>query len=202
MKKKGFTLIEVLVVVLIIAVLFAMYSASYESSKITRRNEKARAMFVEFANAARLFNEMYPSQRLVGTFGNTMGVDSSKCPNCKNPCILFEGYTSQGDVDTMHSFVLKPLEWGLYDVGNCSSSFNYDGYDFILCNPYFSNESGAQPDEACNGDRFAVMKIPNDSAYGSRYKGKHVWITNGYDIEDDFNAANAATENTQEEETH
>lgn len=190
MKKKGFTLIEVLVVVLIIAVLFAMYSASYESSKITRRNEKARAMFVEFANAARLFNEMYPSTRLVGTFGDTMGVASSKCPNCGHPCILFEGYTDQENAETMHSFVLKPLEWELYDVGSCSSSFNYDGYDFILCNPYFINEEGAQPSNTiCNSDRFAVMNIPNDSAYGSRYKGKHVWITNGYDIEDDFNEA-------------
>ena len=43
MNKKGFTLMEVLVVVLIIAVLFVMYSASYDGARVTRRVEKARA---------------------------------------------------------------------------------------------------------------------------------------------------------------
>lgn len=202
MQKKGFTLMEILIVVIIIGILFAMYSASYSSTKTNRKNEKAISMFVEFANAAKLFNEMFPRQRLVGVFGDTKV--SSDCPGCKDPCYLFQGF-GQSNPPTdeereineyLYSFGLRANEWDLTNLNNCSTSFNYEGYTFTLCNPYaLENEdvNVAQPDDMCSsserapGIKFAVMSIPNDSEYGSKYAGKHIWITNGYEIDNDLN---------------
>ena len=210
MNKKGFTLMEVLVVVLIIAVLFVMYSASYDGARVTRRVEKARAMFVEFTNAAKLFNEMFPNTRLVGRFGTTMGVNTganSTCPGCIDPCNLFEDYALEEDRANIHSYALKPLEWDDLNAGanagaNCSEGLKYKGqYDFILCNPYFDSSENAQPD-GCNSNMFAIMNIPDTNEFG-KYKGKHVWMTRGYEIQDDFDAFNNnANQNNNNQENN
>lgn len=206
MQKKGFTLMEILVVVLIIGILFAMYSASYNNTKINRKNEKAVAMFVEFANAARLFNEMFPNQRIVGTFGNSISAD---CPGCLNPCALFpEFHSNQEVVEYLHSFGLRMAEWNLRNINNCSTNFNYEGYTFTLCNPYGlenDEDTVAQPSELCDnstnmpGVKFAVMSVPNEAKYGSKYANRHIWITKGYEIKNDFNATTTDSNTTTTE---
>ena len=190
MHKKGFTLMEIMIVVLIIGILFTMYSLSYNSTKINRKNEKAVAMFVEFANAARLYNEMFPTQRVVGKFGSTI-ISSDACSGCVEPCRLFIGSNNNADVqEYLQSFGLRPIEWSLDNALNCGTNFNYEGYTFTLCNPASLDDDEAvvaQPG-ACNGlNAFAVMDVPsNPSKYG-KYAGKKVWITKGYEIANNLN---------------
>lgn len=57
MRRKGFTLIEVLVVVLIIAVLAVMAVPSFRNAGITNKMEKARIGLIEFTSAVRLYND-------------------------------------------------------------------------------------------------------------------------------------------------
>ena len=191
MQKKGFTLMEILIVLLIIGILFTMYSASYSSTKINRKNEKAIAMFMEFANAARLFNEMFPNQRIVGKFGDNA---ATYCTNCKNPCSLFVGYESDTDTKAiLNSFGLREQDYG---ITQCSDLTNYEGYEFVVCNPLKfdnSDSTATQPITACDnsdgmpGVKFAVMSIPNNSEkYGSKYAGKHYWITRDYTLANDL----------------
>ena len=70
--KKGFTLIEVIVVTLIIAALALLVAPSFKNSTITNDMEKAKMGLVEFTNAAKLYNEVHPSAPISGTFDSIM----------------------------------------------------------------------------------------------------------------------------------
>ena len=181
MNKKGFTLIEILVVVIIIAILTAFYVSSHEKGVIIRKNEQATARFMELTNAARLHNEMYPNQRIAGGFGaNASGL----CTNCLNPCNLFEGYYSGNDSqvfqDNIAAYALNPKSWGLASAAACSNTLRYEGYEYILCNPYFS---GSQP-TGCDNTKFAIMKSPATGA--GDFSGKTAWINNEYEIANNY----------------
>ena len=70
--KKGFTLIEVIVVTLIIAALALLVAPSFKNSTITNDMEKAKMGLVEFTNAVKLYNEVHPSVPISGTFTSIM----------------------------------------------------------------------------------------------------------------------------------
>ncbi len=182
MNKKGFTLMEILVVVLIVAILISMYSLTYQRTVGTRNNERARAMLVELANAAKLHNEMNPNRKIYGTFGaNPPSID---CPGCVNPCVLFRGTT---DDELMTSFALKPLEWGIANADACGNTINYQGYTFYICNPYYDADHPTQPSAYCTdneGARFAVMLSPNNAP--AVYGGRQAWITLDYRLRDNY----------------
>lgn len=178
MNKKGFTLVEILVVVLLIAILTALYTSSHEKATIIRKNEQATARFMELTNAARLHNEMYPGQRIAGGFGATA---SSYCTNCLNPCNLFEGFNNSSVFqDNISGYALNPKSWGLASAASCSNTLRYEGYEYTLCNPYFS---GSQP-AGCNSTRFAIMKSPNTGA--GAFSGKTAWVSNEYEISNNY----------------
>ena len=183
MNKKGFTLVEILVVVIIIAILTAFYVSSHEKGVIIRKNEQATARFMELTNAARLHNEMYPGQRIAGGFGANA---SDLCTNCLNPCNLFEGFNDTENFQAnISGYALNPKSWGLSSAADCSNSLRYEGYEYILCNPYFS---GSQPDNTCSDDnnnaRFAIMKSP--AAGAGDFSGKTAWINDEYEISNNY----------------
>ena len=182
MNKKGFTLMEILVVVLIVVILVSMYSLTYKRSIGTRNNERARAMLVELANAAKLYNEMNPNRKIYGNFGdNPPSID---CPGCVNPCVLFRGTT---DDELMTSFSLKPREWGIANADSCGNSINYQGYTFYICNPYYDAEHQTQPSDFCvgeDGPRFAVMTSPGTAP--AVYRGNQAWITMDYRLDNNY----------------
>ena len=70
LNKKGFTLIEVVVVTLIIAALALLVAPSFKNSTVTNQMEKAKIGLVELNNAVKLFREVNPSQAesLTGVF--------------------------------------------------------------------------------------------------------------------------------------
>ena len=182
MNKKGFTLMEILVVVLIVVVLVSLYSLTYKKSIGTRNNERARAMFVELANAAKLYNEMNPNHRIYGRFGDNP--PATACPGCQNPCILFRGATND---DTTTSYALKPREWGIIDANSCGNTINYQGYTFVICNPNYDAEHPTQPDDSCVDEgepRFAVMLTPNNAP--AMYRYRQAWITRGYELRNNY----------------
>ena len=187
MNKKGFTLMEILVVVLIIAILVSLYTLTYRKSVHVRNNERARAMLVELANAAKLYNEMYPDTKISGGFGD----NPQDCPGCVDPCVLFR---SDNTDPLIYSYALVPGEWGLYSANACGNSLNFEGYKFYICNPYYDGSNyTAQPsgaDGKCvqNGNaRFAVLISPSteDMVLG-QYFGKQAWITRDYQLENNY----------------
>lgn len=164
MNKKGFTLVEMLVVVLIIGLLMAAYVAYHNKGMDIKRNEQAQAMLIELANSARLHNEMHPDQRVFGGFNDT----TNYCDGCHNLCWLFEGLTdnTQHEED-IASYALNPQNWGITTTGSCSSSLNFHGYTFFIC-------FGANSPTGCTTDMFALMKGP---ASGSdTFVGKNAYI--------------------------
>ena len=178
MNKKGFTLMEILVVILIVAVLCSLFSLAHRKNAIIKTNERARALLVELANAAKLYNEMFPSNKIYGSFGDTPPA-STVCPGCVDPCHLFRGSGVDEEVNSLiESFALVPTEWGISSAAACGNSLNYEGYKYIICNPYIGN---SQPDDDCSNNRFAVMKSPTNMTY-SKYSGKIAWITEDYDL--------------------
>ena len=59
--KKGFTLIEVIVVTLIIATLALLVAPSFKNSALTNQMEKAKIGLVELTTAVKLYNEVHPT---------------------------------------------------------------------------------------------------------------------------------------------
>jgi|GEM_PF-3357909 prepilin-type N-terminal cleavage/methylation domain len=182
MNKKGFTLMEILVVVLIVVILVSMFSLTYKKNVGTRNNERARALLVELANAAKLYNEMNPNHRIYGGFGDNP--PSAACPGCVNPCVLFRG---SSDDEVMTSYALKPREWGISNAAACGNTINYQGYVFYICNPNYDDQHTTQPNAACvfeGTPRFAVMTSPNNAP--AVYNGGHAWITLDYRLENNY----------------
>lgn len=186
MTKKGFTLMEILVVILIIAVVIAFFNISYRSARIVRTNERARAMFVELTNAARLFNDTYPTTKIYGGFGNA----DAQNLGYLDPCKLFLGAIDDAEVqDNIASYALRFRDWGLDTPGDCNANLRYEGYTFILCNPDFDTDDTKQPHANCIVDgvpRFAVMITP-DSVTFAKYSGRHAWMTSGYELANNYN---------------
>ena len=69
--KKGFTLIEVVIVTLIIAALALLVAPSFKNSTITNQMEKAKIGLVELVTAVKLYNEVN-SIHLSGNFNQAM----------------------------------------------------------------------------------------------------------------------------------
>ena len=69
--KKGFTLIEVVVVTLIIAALALLVAPSFKNSTVTNDIEKAKMGLVEYTNAVKLYNEVHPNSEIGGWFGHS-----------------------------------------------------------------------------------------------------------------------------------
>lgn len=189
MNKKGFTLVEMLVVVLIISLLMAAYVAYHNKGMDIKRNEQAQAMLIELANAARLHNEMHPDQKIAGGFGD----NASYCTGCQNPCWLFEGLNSE---NTQHEediapYALNPQNWGITTTGSCSSTLNFHGYTFFLCNPNFS---GTQPSGCTSDDDdiFALMKGPTSGS--DTFVNKDAYIrASDFKICDNYDSDNDTT---------
>jgi len=68
--KKGFTLIEVVVVTLIIAALALLVAPTFKNSTVTNDMEKAKMGLTEYTNAVKLYNEVHPNTQLSGYFNN------------------------------------------------------------------------------------------------------------------------------------
>lgn len=66
LNRKGFTLIEVVVVTLIIAALAVLVAPSFKNSAVTNDMEKAKIGLVELTNAVKLFYEVNPISRIEG----------------------------------------------------------------------------------------------------------------------------------------
>ncbi len=66
--KKGFTLIEVVVVTLIIAVLALLTVPSFRNSALTNQMEKAKIGLIELATAVKLYNEVHETDPISGVF--------------------------------------------------------------------------------------------------------------------------------------
>ena len=77
--------------------------------------------------------------------------------------------------ENISGYALSPKSWGLSSATSCSSSLRYEGYEYVLCNPYFS---GSQP-AGCDNTKFAIMNSPATGA--GDFSGKRAWITNEYE---------------------
>ena len=70
--RKGFTLIEVVVVILVIATLALLVVPSFKNSALTNKMEKAKVGLVELTTAVKLYNEVNPNSTLTGAFDREM----------------------------------------------------------------------------------------------------------------------------------
>ncbi len=139
--KKGFTLIEVLVVVVLIAIVSMIAFPSFKKSREITKNEGARIKLLEVANAARMYNEDAPI-KVAGRFGQ------AQAGGFVDPQVLFY------NTNALKVAYLKNQDaWS-----GSGTNLNYNGYTYYVCNP---DIGGGQPISACvNGTdlRIAVMK--------------------------------------------
>lgn len=70
LNKKGFTMIEIIVVTLIIATLALLVAPSFKNSTMTADIEKAKIGLVELNTAVKLYYEVNPSGNISGIFNN------------------------------------------------------------------------------------------------------------------------------------
>lgn len=154
--KKGFTLIEVLVVVVLIAIVSMIAFPSFKKSREITKNEGARLKLLEVSNAARMYNEDAPI-KVAGRFGQ------AQAGGFVDPQVLFY------DTNALKVAYLKNKDaWS-----GSGTNLNYNGYTYYVCNP---DISGGQPISACvNGTelRIAVMKKLDGTG---RYAGE-AWVS-------------------------
>jgi prepilin-type N-terminal cleavage/methylation domain-containing protein len=171
MTKRGFTLIEVLVVVVVIAIIAILAFPSYKKANEVSKNEAARGKLLELSNAVRMYNEdARGSQRIAGDLaGNAFG-------EFQDPRRVFSG--THTDV-TGAMVYLSRTGWN-DDPQGCSSKntspckYHFRNYTYYVCNPDVS--SASQPDKTpCGEGRIVAMTGPDgDAEYGSH----SWWVSN------------------------
>jgi len=193
-KKRGFTLIEVLVVIIIIAIIAGLAVPSYRRSRIESQNKAAIAKLVELANAARLYNEdAVGGARVAGEMclalaGFTVPVrlfigtpnDVAIWTNATNPASV---------VPDWNQAFLKRTGWNNLDTGvfpvngivSGTCNVNFDGYTYYVCNPVmFGFPSPAQPkepnDSGCRDGDIATMMPPDDATITAVYPAETRWF--------------------------
>lgn len=154
--KKGFTLIEVLVVVVLIAIVSMIAFPSFKKSREITKNEGARLKLLEVSNAARMYNEDAPI-KVAGRFGQ------AQAGGFVDPQVLFY------DTNALKVAYLKNKDaWS-----GSGTNLNYNGYTYYVCNP---DIAGAQPITACkDGSDLRIAVMTNPSAEG-RYAGE-AWVS-------------------------
>ena len=158
--KKGFTLIEVLVVVVVIAIVAIIAFPSYKKANVVSQNEAARGKLLELANAVRMYNEdARGSERVAGDLAG------NKVNGFSDPKRLFHG--SHTDTSSTALKYLSTTGWNQEGTG-CNTAggdckYHYRSYTYYVCNP---DSGGTQPNAACGSSsdrRIAAMTGPTDS---------------------------------------
>ncbi len=174
LNRKGFTLIEVLVVVVLIAIVSMIAFPSFKKSREITKNEGARLKLLEVANAARMYNEDAPI-KVAGRFGQALS------SSFVDPQVMFY------NTNALKVAYLKNQDsWSGSGI-----NLNYNGYTYYICNP---DISGGQPISACvSGSevRIAVMKKLDGTG---RYAGE-AWVssTNLGRVENNYDMSKEVT---------
>lgn len=157
--KKGFTLIEVLVVVVLIAIVSMLAFPSFKKSREVAKNEAARGKLLEVANAARMYNED-SDQYVVGKLGTAH-------TGFKNPIVLF--WTSPSSPKEKDAYLKNKDSWDW----PTASEATYKGYTYYICNP--GDIGGPANPEPCKShNAIAVMESPSGTK--GRYEGV-AWVS-------------------------
>ncbi len=136
--KKGFTLIEVVVVVLVIATLALLVVPSFKNSTLTNKMEKSKVGLVEVTTAVKLYNEVNSNDILTGSFDREMYeklIDSSQ----GYAYLQSPGRWGEGDSDF---YALKDTD----GVMNCRYTINPDATKLsqVICQFDKVDESGTE----------------------------------------------------------
>ena len=120
--KKGFTLIEVIVVTLIIAALALLVVPSFKNSALTNQMEKAKIGLVELTTAVKLYNEVNATP-LVGVFNTEM----------------LDVLTNQSDPQG-YKYLANRNRWGVLSGSKVSL---VDGGSILNCEYYIGSSTDA-----------------------------------------------------------
>ena len=99
--KKGFTLIEIIVVTLIIATLALLVAPSFKNSTLTTNMEKAKIGLAELNTALKLYYEIHPNASLKGILAGKK----------------FETLADE-DTEYGYSYLQHPARWKTNPSGN------------------------------------------------------------------------------------
>ncbi|MDR0952615.1 MAG: prepilin-type N-terminal cleavage/methylation domain-containing protein [Elusimicrobiota bacterium] len=161
--RKGFTLIEILIIVVIIAIVSLFAYPSYKQSREVNKNDEARAKLLELATAVRLYNEDATTP-VAGSFGNPF-------QTFEDPCLLFS--QTPTEVGTTKAYLKNKNSWTFSSSSPCD--ITYRGYVYYVC---VSKSGASQPIVACTDNntgnpRLVVMELPGASG---RYAGQ-AWVS-------------------------
>lgn len=165
MSKKGFTLIEVLVVVVFIAIVSMIAFPSYKRAKAISANDAARVKLLELATAVMMYNEN-DNMDNDGKFHKVAGNFSGDTPTAPEGYVydpLTKLFDNQDEEDNT-PYLANKNSW--YSSEGSFGDFN--GYYYVVC----VKESGAsQPagEAACNSDRVAIMRLKNNLSGDHRF---------------------------------
>ncbi len=166
MSKRGFTLIEVLVVVVFIAIVSMVAFPSYKKAKAISANDAARVKLLELATAVMMYNESDNMDsdgkfhKVAGDFdGNRPVAPTDSMYTYESLMDLFDDTTN----DTNNTpYLANKDSW--YPANGVFGDFN--GYHYIVC----VREAGIdQPDAVCDTDKVAVMILKNNLAGDHRF---------------------------------
>ncbi len=173
--KKGYSLTELLTVVVIIAVISVAVVPSFRKSREISKNDAARAVLVEVANAAQMYNSEVraPQKKVAGTFGTPLSdeFDDPFLLFLQSPSLQGRAYAYLRNVE---NWKCPPMAQGGCDSSKGGWDLRFNGYKYFVCNP----NGGSQPSLGCASDRLAAMTLPG--ATGRFANNKFAWVsTNG-----------------------
>jgi prepilin-type N-terminal cleavage/methylation domain-containing protein len=194
--RKGFTLVEVLVIMMLIAVLSLVAAPSLKKNMAVSDNELAKAKLQELAQAARMYNEdaaRSGEMPVAGSFGAPVGFCKEGDPEhrpCVDPCKLFSN-------DDEVVYLKNQYSWG---EGSCGGAYGFKGYNYFVCNPlttsniyqpapsYQAGSGGCKHANCKDNGCVAVMQLSGAGRFG---EGNVIaWVTQTGEIKDNYVRSN------------
>lgn len=100
LNKKGFTLVEVIVVTIVIAALAMLVVPSFKNSALTNQMEKAKIGLIELTTAVKLYNEVNPNAKIPDTLNDNIFNDD-----------MFDKLTAY-DEEQDYTYLQNSARWG------------------------------------------------------------------------------------------
>jgi len=146
MKKRGFTLVEIMVVVLIIGGLSMLVFPNFKAAMLNAKEKDAKILIGKLDSAVMAYYKDHPNDTIFG--GPITNFALTSCPSTPSYQSIFHcGYSDE-----------------------LPSKYADSRYDFYICNPFASSSSESN---YCNAVKYAVM-VDSDYCYGYNRKGEFI----------------------------
>ncbi|MGB2579078.1 prepilin-type N-terminal cleavage/methylation domain-containing protein [Elusimicrobium simillimum] len=149
--KKGFTLVELLIVVVIVTLVVVVAVPSFRNAQENSKNQRAQALLIDIAGAVQNYKATGGGKTVAGYLDKKHFPSTPSC-----------GAVDETNLDCLaYAGLLKPINW------DADTTNYYNGYQFQIC-------TNLTQKGCCNN---ALVAMQSNKESGRFIKTKCAWIT-------------------------